>query len=53
MLNKVNFRSICFNMHEALALINCLDKFQSEILVDSDKKIETAKKNITKINIKK
>ena len=36
-------------MHEALALINCLDKFQSEILVDSDKKTETAKKAFEKL----
>ena len=36
-------------MHEALALINSLDKFQSEILMDSDKQTETAKKTLQKL----
>ena len=32
----INFRSICFNMNEALALINSMDKCQTEIFQEPD-----------------
>ena len=32
----INFRSICFNMNEALALINSMDKCQTEIFKEPD-----------------
>ena len=45
----INFRSICFNMHEALSLINSLDRCKSEIFVNSDNDTDTAKKAFEKL----
>ena len=48
----INFRSICFNIHEALALINSIDKCQSDIFVNSDPNTKTFKKAFEKFKSK-
>ena len=46
----INYRSICFNIHEANVLIELMDKYKSEVFISPDSQI--AKKTLEKLTSK-
>ena len=50
----INFRSVCFNIHEALALINITEQCKSQIFINSDtQKLEKTFDKLVSKNSKK